>query len=51
MGGQQQHMGRGPPNMMMGMPGFGMQGVPGGLIEGIGTKVSGLMNGGAGFQG
>lgn len=49
-GGMQQQMGRGPP-MMMGMPGFGMQGVPGGLIEGIGTKVSGLMNNGGGFQG
>lgn len=48
---QQQQMGRSQPPMVMGMPGFGMQGVPGGLIEGIGTKVSGLMNGGAGFQG
>lgn len=48
-------MGRGPPpNLagMMGLPGLGGMNVPGGLIEGIGTKVSGLMaNGGPGFQG
>ena len=41
--------GRGGMPGMMGVPGFGMQGVPGGLIESMGSKVSGLMNTGTGF--
>jgi len=47
-GMQQQHMGgRAPPAMAM--PGMmGMPGLPSGLIDGIGNKVSGLMSGGAG---
>lgn len=43
--------GRGGMPGMMGVPGFANMGMPGGLIESMGSKMTGLMNSGAGFQG
>lgn len=56
---QQQSFGNGraPPAMsgvmagMPGLPGMGLSGLPSGLIDGIGNKVSGLMSGSAGAFG